>query len=146
MVAVVPLVVRVGEVGEANNGNVIILIRPEPASATTILPVGSTATPNGLLSSPLLPESVVTTPPNVTILTRLFPESATIILPFGSIATPSGALKLAAVPVPSAEPLVVCPARVVTTPADADEIRRMRWLLKSPITMIPDGDTVTPYG
>jgi hypothetical protein len=63
-----------------------------------------------------LPASVVTLPRGVTRRMRWLCESATTITPLeGTTATPCGWLKLAAAPVPSANPLSL-PASVVTMP------------------------------
>jgi hypothetical protein len=89
------------------------------------LPALSTATPEGLLkvaadpipsADPFDPEpaNVVTTPLGVTFLILLFAETYT--LPILSTATALGLLKLAAKPVPSADPTDPEPANVVTTP------------------------------
>jgi hypothetical protein len=94
-------------------------------SLTNTFPFKSTAIPNGNenkadLATPStdpavpFPAIVVTTPSGVIFRTILLPESARYRFPNASMATSSGDLKVAAVPVPSADPAVPEPAKVDT--------------------------------
>jgi hypothetical protein len=56
------------------------------------------------------PAMVVTTPPGVTALMALLPVSAAYMMPDDATARPVRPLKRAAVPVPSAKPVVLPPA------------------------------------
>ena len=104
------------------------------ASATITLPLESTAMLRGLLNiaavpvpsaKPLtLPAKVVTTPSGVIFLMRWFAVSATNTLPLESTPTPRGKKNVAAIPVPSAEPIEL-PARVVTTPSGVTFLMRL---------------------
>jgi hypothetical protein len=62
------------------------------------------------------PANVVTTPAGVILRIRLLNVSATYTLPCASVARPSGLLNIALAPVPSVEPALEVPAKVVTTP------------------------------
>jgi hypothetical protein len=113
------------------------------ASATTALPLASTATPAGLLNCALVPAplakapqakplqpaepaSEVTTPEGLTLRRRWLKESATSTAPLGSTATPRGELKEAAAPAPSAKAPSPLPASVLTKPPGVT--RRSLWL------------------
>jgi len=98
-------------------------------SATTITPLdGITATPDGLLNLAVvpvpsaeaalpLPASVATTPRGVTRRMQWFPVSATTITPLERItAIAVSSEKREATAVPSTNPGLPLPARVVTTP------------------------------
>ena len=92
-----------------------------PLSAIYKLPLESLAIPVGKLSKAAVPTPfvfplvvvpmiVVTTPADDIFLIIWLYLSTTYILSFESITIPSGVRKVAAVPVPSALPLVVEPA------------------------------------
>ncbi len=108
-----------------------------PVSATSNVPLASSAIPRGALNEaaapvpsvlPRLPEpaNVVTTPCELIRRMQWLSVSATNTLPTLSTTSPAGDEKAAAVPVALVKPAVPFPANVVTTPAVLTV--QMRWL------------------
>ena len=106
---------------------VSLRIRLLLASATSALPLASTATSQGFLNEASvpapsaksyipLPASVVTTPTGVTRRMRWLPKSATKMSPLAITDRPRGLLKAAPAPVPSVNAPVPLPASRVTAP------------------------------
>lgn len=108
-----------------------------PVSATSNVPLASSAIPRGALNEaavpvlsvlPALPDpaNVVTTPCELIRRMQWLSVSATNTLPLLSTTSPAGDEKAAAVAVALVKPVVPFPANVVTTPAVLTV--QMRWL------------------